>query len=362
MKTIFKTISVSFVLCLFYASAFSQQTAEEFYDKGVEMMKSGKYVEAIPLFDEALNLNSSYTEALLERSRAKSNNQRDLKGAFADVESALLLNPKYGEAYFERARLRNSMLIKKVKEKGSMSEEEILPFFKAILEDVNLAIENGFKNKRSYTYRAELQSRHFDNQTDAIKDYTVALTYDADDSQLLISRSHAKRNNDDFQGSIDDLREVIRRYDEAKKDNKISVQKLASLKSAAVMALVNLSSDYGMIEKPDLQLWAIEKSIELQPTAIAYIALARHKMIFGDLDESISAYTKAIEMSGEKSGLYFIDRGIVYTLQGKLAEAEADFEQGKKIQPNLKNYNLKYSLELARRQREQKKVRVELPK
>jgi tetratricopeptide (TPR) repeat protein len=361
MNIIVKLTLVLITLTTFASSAFSQQTAEDFYNKGLAIIKSGRYKEAIPLFDEALKLNSNYVEALLERSRARSNNQTDLKGGLADIETILQIDPRHGEAYFERAVLRNAMILEMLKEKGSMSSEEILPFNQAVLEDLDAAIANGFKNKRSYTYRAETQAREFDNQDEAIKDYTEALKYDREETYLLINRSHAKRKNGDSQGAIDDLQEVVRRYDEAKTNSQTPAQKLGTLKGAAIMALNNLSSSFAMEERPDLQLWSIEKSIELQPTAMAYISLARHKMIYGNLDDSIADYTKAIEMSNGKFGHYFMDRGIVYQLQGKLAEAEADFAQGKKIDKNLENYNLKYWLELAKRQREQKRVRVELP-
>ncbi|HMS44123.1 MAG TPA: tetratricopeptide repeat protein, partial [Pyrinomonadaceae bacterium] len=326
MKIFYKINLVIFTLLLLYSSVFAQQTAEEFYEKGLEKMKSGRYQEALPFFDEAIKLNSFYVEALLERSRARSNNKRDLPGALADIETILQINPKFGEAYFERAHLRRTMIFQMLKEKGQMRTSEILPYHKAILEDLNLAIENGFKNKRSYSYRAELQARHLDNPAEAIKDYTEALKFDPDDFNLLMNRSFAKRANDDVQGAIDDLREIINRYDEAKANKEIPAEKLNILKSAAIMALNNLSSTFALDEKPELQLWAIEKSIELQPNTMAYLARGRYQTIFGSLDDAIADYNKAIEMSGGKVGHYFMSRGIVYHLQGKTVEAEADFE------------------------------------
>jgi len=361
MKFVRLMLLVAFIFTLGASDAAAQQTAEDFYKKGVEIMKSGRYEPAIPFFDEAIKLNSNYVEAFLQRSRAKQNNQMDLKGAFEDVETVLQINPQMGEAYFERAQIRNSLILKMLKEKGSMTMAEILPFKKLLLEDLNSAIDNGFKNKRIYSYRAGILSRDFDNQTDAIKDYTAAMSFDPDDFHLLNNRALAKRQNDDFQGAIADLREIIRRYDEAKTDNKVSAQKLDSLKGGAVFALNNLSSTYALSEDTASQMWAIEKSIELQPTASAYLSRGRHKMIFGSLDDAITDYNKAIEMSGGKIGRYILDRGIVYHLQGKVTEAQADFEQAVKLEPHLKR-SVNYWLELARRQREQKRVRVELPK
>jgi tetratricopeptide (TPR) repeat protein len=360
MNIIVKFTLVLIALTTFASSAFSQQTAEDFYNKGLAIIKSGRYKEAIPLFDEALRLNSNYVEALLERSRARSNNQTDLKGGLADIETILQIDPRHGEAYFERAVLRNAMILEMLKEKGSMSSEEILPLKKSVLEDLDAAIANGFENNRSYGYRAEVQSRQ-GNQAEAIKDYNKALKYDREDTFLLLNRSLCKLFSGDSQGAIDDFQEIVRIYERAKTNEQTPEKKLRTLKTTAILALTHLSSPFPSYESADLQLWAIEKLIELKPSPENYLTLAKHKMIYGSLDDSIADYTKAIEMSNGKFGHYFMDRGIVYQLQGKLAEAEADFAQGKKIDKNLENYNLKYWLELAKRQREQKRVRVELP-
>lgn len=350
-------------LCLAFSSVFAQQpTAEDFYNKGLEIIKTGRYKEAIPYFDKAIQLNSQYVEALLERSRARSNNQADLPGAMADLNTLLQINPQHGEAYFERAMVRSSLFMQVLKAKGTMRQEESLPYKKAIFEDVNTAINNGFRNKRVFLYRAEMFSRDFDEQTKAIEDYTAALSFDPDDSMILISRAHAKRRNDDLEGAIDDLREVVNRYDAAKENPQTDAKKLAFMKGAAIMALTNLSSTYALDEKPDLQLWAIQKSLEIQPTDLGYAALARYQKIFGELDDALANYNKAIEMTNGKRGIYFIDRGIVLYLQGKITEAEADFAKALEIDPNLKYYNVKYFLEVSKRQREQRKVKVELPR
>lgn len=350
------------VLCLSFSSVFAQQpTAEDYYKKGLEIIKTGRYKEAIPYFDKALQLNSQYVEALLERSRARSNNQADLQGAMADLNTLLQINPRHGEAYFERALVRNALFLEVLKKKETMSEEEAMPYHKEILEDLNSAINNGFQNKRSYSYRAEMWSRNFDNQADAVKDYTAALSFEPDDLYLLINRANAKRRNEDFQGAIEDLQEIVSRYETAKNNPQTDANKLGMMKGAAIMALNNLSSSYALDEKPDLQLWAIQKSLEIQPTDTGYAALARYQRIFGELDDALASYNKAIEMTDGKRGIYFMDRGIVLYLQGKTAEAEADFAKGLEIDPYLKNYNVKYFIEVSKRQREQRKVKVDLP-
>lgn len=348
-------------LTIFAPSALSQQTAGELYEKGMEVMKSGRYKEAIPFFDEALRLDSGNIGALLARSRAKSNNQDDLKGALDDLTVVLQLDPQNGEAFFERAVLSNTMISFMIRENGGMSTDELRPYREAVLNDINSAIGNGFANKRSFSYRADYYSRHFRNETAAIEDYTKALQYDPYDVHLLMSRAHAKRGKDDLAGAETDLLEVYSRYEALKSDPGADPNRVAELKGAAVMALNNLSSVYALTEDPEKQMWAIDRSIELDPTAMAYISRARQKMIYGNLDESIADYTMAIEMSEGKIARYYMDRGIVYLLQERETEAQADFETGRKLDERLELFNLKYWLELARRQRAQRTVKVELP-
>ena len=348
-------------LTLFVPSLLAQQNAGEVYEKGMEVMRSGRYKEAIPYFDETLRLDSGHIGALLARSKAKSNNQADLKGALEDLTIVLQLDPQNGEAFFERAVLSNTMITFMIRDNGGMSSDELRPYLEAVLNDLNSAIGNGFANKRSFSYRAGYYSRHFRNHTAAIEDYTKALQYDPYDVHLLMNRAHARRGNDDLAGAETDFMEVYSRYEALRSDPKADSKRLAEMKGAAVVALNNLSSIYALSEDPEKQMWSIERSIELNPTAMAYISLARQKMIYGNLDESIADYSKAIEMSEGKVGRYYMDRGIAYMLQDRKAEAEADFQTGRKLDERLELFNLKYWLELARRQRTQRTVKVELP-
>ena len=48
------------MLCL---PAFGQTTAEEWFDKGVNLSNQSKYDEAMKAFDKAIELNPQYAEA-----------------------------------------------------------------------------------------------------------------------------------------------------------------------------------------------------------------------------------------------------------------------------------------------------------
>lgn len=361
MRTLIPAVLTLFVFVLFTVPAICQTTAEEYFEKGVETMKSGRHRDSIPFFDEAINLDSSLVEAYIARSKARSNNQTDLPGAVEDLNTALQLAPRNGEAYFERARILNSMIGKMIKENGGMSGDELRPYFSAVLKDLDSAITNGFVNERSFSYRAGYLMRNFGMIKEAIDDFTRAIQYDPFDLDLLANRAHAKRLIEDYEGAEKDLLEVVDRFEQSRSAGKLGPSKLEEMKRAAVMALNNLSSIYALAERPDRQTWSIERSIELDPTPMAYISLARQKMIYGNLDESLADYTKAIEMTDGRRGQYYMDRGIVFLLKEMPQEAAADFETGRKIEPRLERWNVKYWFELAKRQREQRTVKVELP-
>lgn len=363
MRILTQSVLALSVLLACAVTAFTQVTAEEYFDRGVETMKSGRYKESIPFFDEAINLDSSLVEAYIARSKARSNNQADLPGALEDLNTALQLAPRNGEAFFERARILNSMILRMIKEAGGMSGDELKPYHSAVLKDLDSAIMNGFVNERSFSYRAGYLMRQFGMVKEAIDDYTRAIQYDPFDVHLLMNRAHAKHRIDDYKGAEADLLEVVERYEESKAAGKLDPAKLEEMKRAAVMALNGVSSIYALMENPERQTWSIEKSIELEPTAEAYVALARQKMIYGNLEESLADYTKAIEMSDDvRRGQYYMDRGIVYLLKEMPEEAAADFESGRKLVPRLERWNVKYWFELAKRQREQRTVKVELPR
>lgn len=360
MKILKNCIPLFIIIFTLPVFAFSQQTAEDFYRQAVELSKKGKYDAAIASMDEAVKIRSDYVEAYLERSRFKQNNQRDIKGASADIEIVLQLDPQLGAAYYERSQIRKSQFSEILETKKNMSFEETLPFKKLELEDLNSAINYGYKNKQVYLLRAFLYWKTFVNFPKAIEDFTVALEYDPEDYDLYNTRGLVKRDTGDLPGAIADMREIINIYERLSNDKKYPANKQKRLKDTAVMMFNNLSSLYSESEDSTSQLWAIKKSLEIEPTSQGYAALGRYKVVFGEFDDAIADYTKAIEISDGRLPLDFVRRGIAYHLQGKLEKAQADFDKALEIAPNMRN-NIKYQIEVTCRQREQKRIRIELP-
>ena len=346
------------LVVLFCFNAFAQQTADAFYKQGVEQLKTHKHDAAIVSFTEAIKLNPAYLEAYLERSKARENNQRDLEGAFADVEKVIELNPSHGEAYFLRAGIRNAQIVKR----KEPSNEIVEAAFRKMLADFDLAIGYGYKTKDAYARRAGLKCHDLDDCKTAIADYDAAIALAPNDFYLYINRSNAKRTAKDFVGAVTDLREIVSRYYGNQSANTDEKQKkmLDEQRGAVSMALLNLTWDLMMEGSHEQALGAMNQAIELYPNnASAYDSRGRYKTIFGDLDEAIADFDKAIEFR-PNNGMAFLGRAIALALQGKTVEAQKSFDKGFEILPHLKN---QYSnrVELVRRQREQKKIKVELP-
>jgi tetratricopeptide (TPR) repeat protein len=346
------------LVTLLFSNVFAQQTAENFYQKGVEQIKAHKYDAAIVSFTEAIKLNPAYLEAYLERSKARENNQRDLEGAFADIEKAIELNPSHGEAHFLRAGIRYAQIVKR----KEASNEIVEATFRKMLADFDLAINYGYKTKDAYARRAGLKCHDLEDCKTAVADYDAAIALAPNDFNLYINRSNAKRSTKDFVGAVTDLREVVSRYYGNQSANTDEKQKkmLDEQRGAVSMALLNLTWDLMMEGSHEQALGAINQAIELYPNnASAYDSRGRYKTIFGDLDEAVADFDKAIEFR-PNNGMAFLGRAIALALQGKTVEAQKNFDKGFEILPHLKN---QYSqrVELVRRQREQKKIKVELP-
>jgi tetratricopeptide (TPR) repeat protein len=90
---------LSFVfLLLISVTAFGQQTADEYLQRGKELFEKKNYLQAQENFEKSIELNPGLAEAYYYRGRV----QLDDKKADADFSKAIELKPNYPEAYFQR--------------------------------------------------------------------------------------------------------------------------------------------------------------------------------------------------------------------------------------------------------------------
>ena len=95
-----KFYSAIVTVFLFPAIVFSQTTAQEWYDKGVNLKTDKKSNEALVAFKEAVKLKSDYKEAWYEMGWCQ-NDTKDYGGAIASLTKARSLWPEIYKVHFE---------------------------------------------------------------------------------------------------------------------------------------------------------------------------------------------------------------------------------------------------------------------
>ena len=81
------------------------QTAEEYFNKGLEKGKKGDYRGAIQDFNKAIQLNPNLADVYNYRGLAKGLLD-DLRGAIQDFNKAIQLNPNFALAYYKRGNAK----------------------------------------------------------------------------------------------------------------------------------------------------------------------------------------------------------------------------------------------------------------
>ncbi|KAK2967664.1 hypothetical protein RJ640_030535 [Escallonia rubra] len=136
--------------------------------RGIAQVNEGKYAHAVSIFDQILQEDPTYPEALIGRGTAYAF-QRELVSAIADFTKALEANPSAGEAWKRRGQARAALgesveaiadLTKALEfEPNSadiLHERGIVNFkfkdFNAAVEDLSACVKLDKDNKSAYTY------------------------------------------------------------------------------------------------------------------------------------------------------------------------------------------------------------------
>ena len=91
-----KKLLILFIFFFRYTSY--SQTAEQFYDSGLEKLQNGVYEDAIFDFNKAIEIDPNYAMAYTRRGAAKSR-LKDYSGSIKDLNKAIELNPYDTLAY-----------------------------------------------------------------------------------------------------------------------------------------------------------------------------------------------------------------------------------------------------------------------
>ncbi|RYQ80816.1 hypothetical protein Ahy_Scaffold1g106965 isoform A [Arachis hypogaea] len=136
--------------------------------RGIAEVNEGNYGHAISIFDQILNEDPAYPEALIGRGTAYAF-KRELDSAIADFTKAIQFNPSAGEAWKRRGQARAALgefveaiedLTKALEFESNsadiLHERGIVNFkfkeFNAAVEDLSACVQLDCDNKSAYTY------------------------------------------------------------------------------------------------------------------------------------------------------------------------------------------------------------------
>ena len=78
------------------------ENSNDYFDRGVDRLKAGKYEGAIADFDQAINIRPKYTDAYIKRADAKIR-LGQYKEAIVDYDQAIRLQPDNAPMYVNRS-------------------------------------------------------------------------------------------------------------------------------------------------------------------------------------------------------------------------------------------------------------------
>lgn len=168
------------------------QTADEFYDQGLDKLEEKEYKDAIELFNQAVSNDKSNTTYLLKRGEAK---YRSGKGILAiqDFNKVIQLDSENSEAY----ALRSAIYV-------DMKD------YKGAIEDCKKALEINPKNELAYVRMGDAYfSMKPADYIEAMKAYNYAINLNPNNKTALHNRGVAKKELKDYHGAIDDFNKAI---------------------------------------------------------------------------------------------------------------------------------------------------------
>lgn len=155
---------------------------------GLTIYEQGNYLEAITIFDSAIQLNPKEPDYFVHRGLARHGNG-DTKGAEADYRAALQLNPGHSIAYHNLSIL--------LKQDGKESRELL-----------DKAIENNPDLSYPYIERGAYLLEEED-YTGALRDFNKALQLDPKSAENWLNRGLAKEKVGDLRGAYHDFTRTI---------------------------------------------------------------------------------------------------------------------------------------------------------
>jgi tetratricopeptide (TPR) repeat protein len=239
----------------------NKKEAKKAYNQALEYAGQGAYEPALTYAEAALDLDNTFTEALLLRAKIEVELGKNTEAA-SDFLALSGIRPDLGEVDFYRAYLQFP---------GTADS--------TLLELFNSAEAKGFKTPELFYLRALLKQQLYD-YSGAIADYTETLKLETANAMAFHNRASAKKMLGDLQGALQDYKAAT----EANHNFPVAFNNMGSVKI--------LLGDY------EGALADYSVAINLDSTFyIAYNNRGSAKYYLGNYEEAILDFKKALDIN-----------------------------------------------------------------
>jgi tetratricopeptide (TPR) repeat protein len=263
---------------------------------GMAYFEKKEYIDALILFDKALEVSSEHAEGYLGRG-AVCIRLRKYDQAISDFDKAIELNPNSAAAYYSRGYTYYM--------KGQ---------YDTAISDYTKALEINPGYKEVYIDRGAAYDKKGQGDA-AISDYTKAIGIDSGSVAAYSARGNAYRQKGQYDAAISDYSKVIR------------------IDPTHTRAHYGRGMAYSEKGKHDAAISDYTKAIEIDP---GYVAVYNARGIVyrqkGQYDAAIADYSKAIELDSRYSTAYY-NRGNTHRDRHQYDRASADYYKAIEINP-----------------------------
>jgi len=299
-----KALSISLLgILLCFANTASAQSAKKYFKTGEDFVEAENYKDAIDQFSKAIELESDYEDAYLERAKSKEK-LGELENAAEDYKRLTAIEPKESEYYYNLGRLYFQV------EK-----------FEASIEPLSSAIELDKKYHAAFQYRSKAYIK-LDSFKLAVKDCNMAIDLEKKDPTNYYTRAAAYDSLKNYAKAEQDLLQAIEYELEGE------------------MAYVALSEVRLKQDKLDEAYQAINKAIEKNDdNTSAYFVRSKIHFQKKEFPKAVNDLSTllAIDPKNEKA---YNQRGLYYQKLSQQQNAINDFTQA--ILINKENYRAYY--------------------
>ena len=273
-------LSCFFLLIVQYSNA--QKTAEEFFVKGKQKLKSLDFNGAIADFTKAIELKSNYPDAYIKRAYAR-DGLEDYKGAINDYNKAIELHPDWTEAYLNRGFAKYYLRdfeggCADFSKAGKLGDTTGYSFVRQYCKDEFI------KKEAEEYYKDGVAKFSSGKYEEAIVLFGSAISVNSSYSDAYFYRAKSKNKLHDYRGAINDY------------------SKVTELKPDYAKAYYNRANARCEIEDYENAVYDYTKAVKLDTkNSAAYFNRGNAKFKLGEKESACNDWSKAGELGEQEA-------------------------------------------------------------